>query len=150
MKKSGAAEKKRVRRSSAVVQNGTRDPNSDTPPRVCPLSLSPQPLSLMSQNGTCPNVVWFSISFFGFNRWSGDIWSYYHAGCLQFVKFCDICIMWRQESYVFDQFIVAFFLCWNTELAISFLKIVNANTFGICLCLYIVCSNGVFFSNIFF
>ncbi|KDO61238.1 hypothetical protein CISIN_1g0184282mg, partial [Citrus sinensis] len=33
MKKSGAAEKKRVRRSSAVVQNGTRDPNSDTPPR---------------------------------------------------------------------------------------------------------------------
>ncbi|KAF2317755.1 hypothetical protein GH714_039770 [Hevea brasiliensis] len=33
MKKSGGAEKKRVRRSSAAVQNGTRDPNSDTPPR---------------------------------------------------------------------------------------------------------------------
>ncbi|KDP22099.1 hypothetical protein JCGZ_25930 [Jatropha curcas] len=32
MKKSGA-EKKRVRRSSAAVQNGNRDPNSDTPPR---------------------------------------------------------------------------------------------------------------------
>ncbi|XP_048228681.1 uncharacterized protein LOC8274449 [Ricinus communis] len=32
MKKSGA-EKKRVRRSSGAVQNGTRDPNSDTPPR---------------------------------------------------------------------------------------------------------------------
>ncbi|KAJ4825379.1 hypothetical protein Tsubulata_012533, partial [Turnera subulata] len=33
MKKSGGAEKKRVRRSSAAVQNGTRDPNTDTPPR---------------------------------------------------------------------------------------------------------------------
>ncbi|XP_062084049.1 uncharacterized protein LOC133790431 [Humulus lupulus] len=33
MKKSGGAEKKRVRRSSAAVQNGGRDPNSDTPPR---------------------------------------------------------------------------------------------------------------------
>ncbi|XP_059430721.1 uncharacterized protein LOC132164262 [Corylus avellana] len=33
MKKSGGAEKKRVRRSSAAVQNGARDPNSDTPPR---------------------------------------------------------------------------------------------------------------------
>lgn len=33
MKKSGA-EKKRVRRSSAATQNGIRDPNSDTPPRV--------------------------------------------------------------------------------------------------------------------
>ncbi|KAK0606026.1 hypothetical protein LWI29_033325 [Acer saccharum] len=29
----GGAEKKRVRRSSAALQNGTRDPNSDTPPR---------------------------------------------------------------------------------------------------------------------
>ncbi|KAJ7964091.1 Translocation protein Sec62 [Quillaja saponaria] len=33
MKKSGGAEKKRVRRSSAATQNGVRDPNSDTPPR---------------------------------------------------------------------------------------------------------------------
>ncbi|KAJ8751222.1 hypothetical protein K2173_016403 [Erythroxylum novogranatense] len=33
MKKSGGVDKKRVRRSSAAVQNGTRDPNSDTPPR---------------------------------------------------------------------------------------------------------------------
>ncbi|XP_075635652.1 uncharacterized protein LOC142607878 [Castanea sativa] len=33
MKKSGGAEKKRVRRSSAAIQNGSRDPNSDTPPR---------------------------------------------------------------------------------------------------------------------
>ncbi|KAF3452529.1 hypothetical protein FNV43_RR02962 [Rhamnella rubrinervis] len=33
MKKSGGAEKKRVRRSSAAIQNGARDPNSDTPPR---------------------------------------------------------------------------------------------------------------------
>ncbi|EXB93314.1 Translocation protein sec62 [Morus notabilis] len=33
MKKSGGAEKKRVRRSSGAVQNGGRDPNSDTPPR---------------------------------------------------------------------------------------------------------------------
>ncbi|KAG6789452.1 hypothetical protein POTOM_005550 [Populus tomentosa] len=34
MKKSGgAADKKRVRRSSGAVPNGTRDPNSDTPPR---------------------------------------------------------------------------------------------------------------------
>lgn len=42
MKKSGVAEKKRVRRSSSAIQNGARDPNSDTPPRVClPLSLSP-------------------------------------------------------------------------------------------------------------
>ncbi|WCJ36883.1 translocation protein-related [Euphorbia peplus] len=38
MKKSGGAEKKRVRRSSsAAVQNGTRDPNSDTPPRKQPV-----------------------------------------------------------------------------------------------------------------
>lgn len=35
MKKSGGVEKKRVRRSSGAVQNGGRDPNSDTPPRVC-------------------------------------------------------------------------------------------------------------------
>ncbi|KAI9195294.1 hypothetical protein LWI28_013600 [Acer negundo] len=34
MKKMGGAEKKRVRRSSAALQNGTRDPNSDTPPRA--------------------------------------------------------------------------------------------------------------------
>lgn len=34
MKKAGAAEKKRVRRSSAVSQNGIRDPSNDTPPRV--------------------------------------------------------------------------------------------------------------------
>lgn len=40
MKKSGGAEKKRVRRSAGAVQNGARDPNSDTPPRVCSLSLS--------------------------------------------------------------------------------------------------------------
>jgi hypothetical protein len=40
MKKSGGAEKKRVRRSTGAVQNGARDPNSDTPPRVCFLSLS--------------------------------------------------------------------------------------------------------------
>lgn len=33
MKKAGGAEKKRVRRSSGAVQNGGRDPNSDTPPR---------------------------------------------------------------------------------------------------------------------
>ncbi|KAB1227646.1 Translocation protein sec62 [Morella rubra] len=33
MKKSGGAEKKRVRRSSGATQNGGRDPNSDTPPR---------------------------------------------------------------------------------------------------------------------
>ncbi|KAH7543535.1 hypothetical protein FEM48_Zijuj02G0194200 [Ziziphus jujuba var. spinosa] len=33
--KSGGVEKKRVRRSSGAVQNGGRDPNSDTPPRVC-------------------------------------------------------------------------------------------------------------------
>ncbi|KAL6199718.1 hypothetical protein ACLB2K_029501 [Fragaria x ananassa] len=33
MKKAGGAEKKRVRRSSASVQNGGRDSNSDTPPR---------------------------------------------------------------------------------------------------------------------
>lgn len=33
MKKSGGAEKKRVRRSAGAVQNGGRDPNSDTPPR---------------------------------------------------------------------------------------------------------------------
>lgn len=38
MKKSGA-EKKRVRRSSAAIQNGGRESNSDTPPRVCYLSL---------------------------------------------------------------------------------------------------------------
>ncbi|KAF2312056.1 hypothetical protein GH714_027904 [Hevea brasiliensis] len=31
MRKSGGAEKKRVRRSSGAVQNGTRDPSSDTP-----------------------------------------------------------------------------------------------------------------------
>lgn len=40
MKKSGGAEKKRVRRSAGAVQNGGRDPNSDTPPRVCSFSLS--------------------------------------------------------------------------------------------------------------
>lgn len=58
MKKSGAAEKKRVRRSSAVVQNGTRDPNSDTPPRVCPLSLSlPNPFLL------CPKTALAQMSF---------------------------------------------------------------------------------------
>ncbi|CAI0450097.1 unnamed protein product [Linum tenue] len=34
MKKPGGADKKRVRRSSAAVQNGGRDPSSDTPPRV--------------------------------------------------------------------------------------------------------------------
>ncbi|XP_031272027.1 translocation protein SEC62 [Pistacia vera] len=33
MKKAGAAEKKRVRRSSAASQNSTRDPSNDTPPR---------------------------------------------------------------------------------------------------------------------
>ncbi|CAN0901760.1 Translocation protein SEC62 [Linum grandiflorum] len=33
MKKPGGADKKRVRRSSAAVQNGSRDPNSDAPPR---------------------------------------------------------------------------------------------------------------------
>ncbi|KAM5584577.1 hypothetical protein ABKV19_004113 [Rosa sericea] len=33
MKKTGGAEKKRVRRSSAALQNGGRDSNSDTPPR---------------------------------------------------------------------------------------------------------------------
>ncbi|XVF04728.1 hypothetical protein REPUB_Repub05bG0110100 [Reevesia pubescens] len=33
MKKSGGAEKKKARRSSASVQNGSRDPSSDTPPR---------------------------------------------------------------------------------------------------------------------
>ncbi|CAI0450098.1 unnamed protein product [Linum tenue] len=33
MKKPGGADKKRVRRSSAAVQNGGRDPSSDTPPR---------------------------------------------------------------------------------------------------------------------
>lgn len=41
MKKSGGAEKKRVRRSSGALPNGGRDPSSDTPPRVClPLSFS--------------------------------------------------------------------------------------------------------------
>jgi len=41
MKKSGgAADKKRVRRSSGAVTNASRDLNSDTPPRVCPLLLS--------------------------------------------------------------------------------------------------------------
>ncbi|CAL1391095.1 unnamed protein product [Linum trigynum] len=33
MKKPGGADKKRVRRSSAAVQNGGRDPSTDTPPR---------------------------------------------------------------------------------------------------------------------
>ncbi|KAI4305073.1 hypothetical protein L6164_028462 [Bauhinia variegata] len=33
MKKSGGAEKKRVRRSAAATQNGGRDPNVDAPPR---------------------------------------------------------------------------------------------------------------------
>ncbi|CAN0891865.1 Translocation protein sec62 [Linum grandiflorum] len=33
MKKPGGADKKRVRRSSAAVQNGSRDPNSDSQPR---------------------------------------------------------------------------------------------------------------------
>ncbi|KAK6235579.1 Translocation protein Sec62 - like 1 [Theobroma cacao] len=33
MKKSGGAEKKKARRSSASVQNGSRDPSVDTPPR---------------------------------------------------------------------------------------------------------------------
>lgn len=45
MKKSGGAEKKRARKSSGAVQNGGRDPNSDTPPRVCYL------LSLCSDLG---------------------------------------------------------------------------------------------------
>ncbi|CAI0412573.1 unnamed protein product [Linum tenue] len=36
MKKPGGADKKRVRRSSAAVQNGGRDPSSDTPPRKQP------------------------------------------------------------------------------------------------------------------
>ncbi|CAN1263876.1 Translocation protein sec62 [Linum perenne] len=34
MKKPGGADKKRVRRSSAALQNGSRDPNSDSQPRV--------------------------------------------------------------------------------------------------------------------
>lgn len=35
MKKSSGAEKKRVKRQSGSLQNGIRDSNSDTPPRVC-------------------------------------------------------------------------------------------------------------------
>lgn len=37
MRKTGGTEKKRVRRQSTAVQNAAKDPNSDTPPRVCPL-----------------------------------------------------------------------------------------------------------------
>ncbi|KAG6629927.1 hypothetical protein I3843_14G119300 [Carya illinoinensis] len=37
MKKSGGAEKKRARRSSGAIQNGSRDPNFDTPPRGQPV-----------------------------------------------------------------------------------------------------------------
>lgn len=35
MKKSGGAEKEKEQGSSGAVQNGGRDPNSDTPPWVC-------------------------------------------------------------------------------------------------------------------
>lgn len=61
MRKTGGTDKKRVRRQSTAVQNAAKDPNSDTPPRVC--LLSPSNIFI------CPPILFSDLGSLWFFVW---------------------------------------------------------------------------------
>lgn len=112
MKKAGGAEKKRVRRSSGAIQNGGRDSNSDTPPRVCSFSLSliPDLGFYMYQRGNlilCESIsvmydfyclqfsLFLNVLFRCWAKWKFWRWCFWLFGIWEIRKYMNWDMQWR-------------------------------------------------------